>query len=201
MKKESALQYKYRGILSRYLESKRLSMARKWITGRYILDLGCCQAKLLDSEHNQIDYVGIDNSEELIQFNGRRYPAHSFINADLNKIPEIQNHLGNKKFSTVLLLAVIEHLDNPEHLMTFVTSLLSPNGRIIITTPHPLSEHMIDIGAKFRLFAKEGIDQHKPLMSRADLAVMADKLDLKLIHYKPFSFWLNQLIVFQNSAT
>ena len=96
MKVDSVLQYKYKGILSKYLEQKRLKMAQKWIIGTDILDLGCCQAKLLENKYDDINYVGIDNNDELRTFNQRRYPYQSFINADLNTMHQNIELLKNR---------------------------------------------------------------------------------------------------------
>jgi len=193
-------QYEYKGLLSRYLEYKRLSMARPWILGDNILDCGCCQAKLLEYAEGNINYVGVDISDGIIDFNKRRYPDKEFCREDLNLLDQKSKFLANNRFNTILLLAVLEHLQNPENIISYLSERLCLNGRLIVTTPHPFSEKIINIGAKFHLFAKEGIEQHQALISGKELIKLAVGVNLRLIKYKRFNLWLNQLFVFEKIA-
>ncbi len=91
-------------------------MALPWIIGENIFDCGCCQAKLLEYKEKNINYVGVDFSDELIDFNKRRYPDHQFFRKDLNLLNRKSKFLANNKFNTIMLLAVLEHLKDPcEH--------------------------------------------------------------------------------------
>jgi tRNA (uracil-5-)-methyltransferase TRM9 len=114
-----------------------------------MLDLGCGNGRFLDfllSEKIAIDnYLGIDNSPELLKIADHRFNQEyvDFIYADLEHdwISEIENHeekLGNKelKYDFISLFGVMHHIESHEkrvELLTNAKSLLKPDGIIFVT--------------------------------------------------------------------
>src|SRR5262249_61461899 len=50
-----------------------------------------------------------------------------------------------RRFDTVVLAEVIEHLDDAEAMLTRVVGLLSAQGRLVLTTPIRLLERSLDV--------------------------------------------------------
>jgi len=57
------------------------------------------------------------------------------IQGDVN---EINNKLQGYKFDTIILGELIEHVENPYHLLDSLHQLLKGNKQVIISTPNPL---------------------------------------------------------------
>lgn len=114
-----------------------------------ILDLGCGNGRFLDfllSETIQIsNYLGIDNSVELLKIADRRFDQEhvDFLFADLEHdwTIEIQKHkesLGNKevKYDFISLFGVMHHIANHGkrvQLLRDAKSLLNQDGVIFVT--------------------------------------------------------------------
>ncbi len=100
--------------------------------GYKILDLGCGNGRLLSFlEGKQIDYVGVDNSKELLALAAERYPDKKFILSD-----GINLSFGDNSFDMVWCLAVFHHLPGKELRLMFlkeVYRVLKPGGRVLIS--------------------------------------------------------------------
>jgi SAM-dependent methyltransferase len=64
---------------------------------------------------------------------GYRGRASLFV-ADLNK--EFAGALGERRFDVITCLEVIEHVENPRHLLREARSLLKDRGLVVVTTPN-----------------------------------------------------------------
>lgn len=110
----------------------------------YVLDAGCSQgivALLLASSGKEV--VGIDIQPEAVAYANQlletKYKACkdkvSFICSDILEVePE-------KKFDCIIFTEIIEHLENPDAVLDKLESMLSENGRMIISTPFGVCEH------------------------------------------------------------
>jgi SAM-dependent methyltransferase len=98
-----------------------------------VLDAGCGNGRLLDyvlltSEN----YLGLDNSDSLLQIAKERYSQFRFLKKDLNNLEE----LIEKDFSVVFCSAVIIHipgLDNRLKLLENFYKLSIPGAKLIIS--------------------------------------------------------------------
>jgi tRNA (uracil-5-)-methyltransferase TRM9 len=97
------------------------------------LDAGCGNGRLLEAlKDKKIDYLGIDNSAELIKAARINYPGHEFREADildLNNVPE-------NDFVYIFCLAVMQHIPSRELRVKFLQNLaarLKPAGNLIIS--------------------------------------------------------------------
>src|SRR4030042_749263 len=104
-----------------------------------VLDLGCGTGRLYEifsvqggsaSGRKNIDYVGIDFSENLIQIAKERHGNH-FQVADILMLPFSDNY-----FDSVWSIAVLHHIPTDElrkRALSEIKRLLKPNGRVIVT--------------------------------------------------------------------
>ena len=100
------------------------------LEGKKYIDLGCKDGYLLDKAKDLGYQVhGVDISVNIV--NELSKQGFSMKKLDLN------NHLSypDNYFNIVTCLQVIEHLTNPEFLLTEIYRILKPNGIVILSTP------------------------------------------------------------------
>lgn len=100
----------------------------KYHTGGNILDIGCGDSyfdyQLLEKNQNIDKLYGIDIYTKDEFKDGKYIVTNNY------------DKLKNKKFDTIVILDVIEHIDNDyDFLENTVKPLLNKNGKIIITVP------------------------------------------------------------------
>ena len=95
-----------------------------------VLDLGCGQGSFLKRLHGQ-------NLKELHGSDGFKYEGvdssiFQFSQSNLNqRLP-----YPDQDFEWVTAIEVVEHLENPRHLLREVSRILKPGGALLISTPN-----------------------------------------------------------------
>lgn len=185
------------GILSERIKRSRLRRVAPHVRGD-VLDIGCGPALLLAESGAAIaSYTGIDHNAGRIAALQRQYPQHRFHCKDLD---EDVLECG-RKFDTVLLIAVIEHVYNQKHLLKQLVPLLTPEGRIIITTPTPFGNDVVHrIGAALGLFSKDAAHDHIVLYNRRRFEMISRDFGLSLVEYRRFQCGCNQIAVLRRAG-
>ena len=176
---------KKESIVDRILQKWRTYKVKKHIEkNATICDIGCGNGNLLYNLRNHINEgMGMDKN---IQKKKRG-------NITLQPLKIIKKLPFNKNtFDHVILLAVIEHLDQPEEVINECYRILKPNGSIIVTTPAPKSKPVLEwlafkVGA---IDAKEILD-HKKYFSKKDVEMLLKKKKFKEIKTKKFQMGYN----------
>lgn len=101
---------------------------------------------------------------------------------------EISEHLDfpDEYFDYVTMLAVIEHLPDPEMIFKEVYRILKPGGRFIITTPKRAAECFINI------YVKEIESLHKAYFDYEEIKGLCGSM-FNIIDYRTFILGLNQV--------
>ncbi|MBN2407911.1 MAG: class I SAM-dependent methyltransferase [Elusimicrobia bacterium] len=195
MKEKNSKVGQREGVLSPLLGRIRLKkISQKIVPDSSVLDVGCgilCRPGLIQ---RKIDYSGIDIDERTIRANISLFPDGRFYCVDIEKedVPET-----GKKYDFIIMAAVIEHVNNPVKVMTKIGGLLKPQGRILLTTPAPLGEIILKMGACLGIFSREAEKQHNALLGKRDLSRLAECCGLELEYYERFLFGMNQFVVFR----
>ncbi len=95
-----------------------------YIKGR-LADLGCGKVPLYGFYKDYVDeWIGLD-------WNNRSYKNLKIIEQDLSKkLP-----FNKSSFDTILLTEVLEHIQNPDKLLSEIYRVLKKGGHVIITVP------------------------------------------------------------------
>lgn len=109
------------------------TLAQNIKDGERILDVGCGNGRLLESLQNKnIEYLGIDQSENLIKLAAENYPNYRFKVGDLLELSQTKEH----NFDWVFCLAVFHHLPSTSLRVQALKQLknkIKPEGKIIIS--------------------------------------------------------------------
>lgn len=182
------------GWLSPWLQSLRFRKARPWIKGPRVLDLGCSQGELLDWVSGITDYVGVEGRPDAFSVVQKKYPNHHFINTYVDK--DNVSSLDIDERDTVVMLAVLEHLEHPSEVLKGLGKYLVSGGRVVLTTPSPLGKPILEVGSWLGFFMKE-MDEHHEYFSRKDLRELCRQSGYRLVHLQSFEGGLNHLAVME----
>ncbi|MFA5051149.1 MAG: class I SAM-dependent methyltransferase [Patescibacteria group bacterium] len=100
--------------------------------GDKILDLGCGNGRLYELLKNKnVEYLGVDSCENLIEIAKRRTPTKFMVASALN-LP-----FENQKFDIIFSIAVFHHIPSDlfrEQVLKECYRVLKPGGYLILTT-------------------------------------------------------------------
>jgi tRNA (uracil-5-)-methyltransferase TRM9 len=164
--------------------------------GDRVLDIGCGNGRLLTViGGKKIDYLGIDNSEPLIEIARHNYPKRAFQVGDLIKL-----ELDNQAFDIVLLVAVLHHIPSVElrrQALGQIHQVLKPGGYLLMTNwnlwhPNFWRYHLkytfqritgkqdLDPGDILRPWGNTGEYRYFHTFTKNELLKMADKSGFKV---------------------
>jgi 2-polyprenyl-3-methyl-5-hydroxy-6-metoxy-1,4-benzoquinol methylase len=101
-----------------------------------LLDVGCGNGRFagfLEKHIQNFNYMGIDNSKELLQIARETYPQYEFQLLDLQ---ERMSNLLDEKFDVITLFGVLHHIPSRaerERIFKKLTNILKPRGFLIVT--------------------------------------------------------------------
>lgn len=182
--------------VSQYLERLRMNAIRSYILGD-VLDIGCGYGSVVRTfSPNPNNYMGIDHNPTVVQWLKKQYPGYKFLSLDLDS----ESIPTQRKFDTILMIAVLEHLARPERLVSSLTDLLKSTAKVVLTTPTPLGGRVHALGGGMGIFSREAKDDHKGFYSRGSLEELFLMANLKVTEYHLFMAGMNQVAVFQRAA-
>lgn len=184
------------GLFSPWLQSLRFRKAMPWVRGKRLLDVGCSQGELLQWLPDVEDYVGVEGREDICAHARAKHPQHQFINLYLDK--DNVTSLDIKDRDTILMLAVLEHLEHPAEVLAGLGRYLVPGGRIVLTTPSPLGKPILDVGSWFGFFMSE-MDEHHSYFSRKRLHGLCRQAGYRMLRLTSFEAGLNHLAVMEKT--
>ncbi|HVA60329.1 MAG TPA: methyltransferase domain-containing protein [Mycobacteriales bacterium] len=173
-----------------YLQRQRIAKALPWIQpGAHVLDVGCSDGALF-GEGRLASGVGVDLLDSPIRlsppFERRTGEFPSIIGPD-------------ERFDAICMLAVVEHLDDDtlREWAASVPGMLTPGGRLILTTPSPLVDHILHVGIALHLLDGMELHQHHGF-DPATVPTFFGTTGLRLLCHRRFQLGLNHLFVFES---
>jgi len=148
--------------LSRKGSWKELDMLKQHVSpGDRILDLGCGNGRLSALLKDQnINYLGVDFSQKLINIAKNLYPELKFEQADALNLPFPDNY-----FDKIISIAVLHHIPSTRMRVQFLKQVertLKPKGLLVISVwnlwPRPSFFNLFFKYTLLKLIGKSGLD-------------------------------------------
>ncbi len=168
--------------------------------GTSVLDIGCGGGTLISFLEEGASYAGIDVDRENITRLKVQRPQHAFYCLDLDK--DMLPDFSKDSFSSIVLLAVIEHLKSPDLVLSQCRHLMRDHTLLIISTP----TRMGDLASKLFEGAWETLKDtpvhpHVRIYNRETLCAMGRAAGLICKSYERLGWHRqNQLFVFARSS-
>jgi len=183
-------------LLSKYLADARLSRISRFV-GAEILDAGCGHGELLDYlSSNTRRVVLLDRSSERQREVERRIVraevSAKFVIADIDH-GEIR--LDEAPFDTVVMAALLEHLNFPQTALQNIRKMMKKDARLLLTTPSPLGGRLHGAASRISLVYAEAAAEHVSFYSHDTLRVLLESNGFCIERYERFLLGLNQLVV------
>ena len=175
------------GLLSPFLRRARFRAAVPFIRGS-VLDFGCGVGELAQF-CDESRYCGVDRDAAVVQTAKSRFPRCRFS----TELP------SGEKFDTIIGLAVIEHMRDPEALLRQLRDVVALDGRLILTTPHPWFRWAHDLGARVGVFSGEASEEHETFFDAKLMRETARRASWEVLESKRFLFGANQLFVLKRA--
>lgn len=178
-----------KGLLSNFLQKKRIQAVAPFLQGD-ILDIGCGYSEIIHLLPPTSHYIGVDKNPIAIERMRGKFPNRTFYVLDLECQPL---PLENQKFDTIVMLAIIEHLQHPEYIFEQIPIFMKDSANLLITSPTSIAERIHCLGAKLFLFSRLAIEEHQHIYSKDSLNTLLNQFNLVTSEYKKFLLGLNQL--------
>ena len=132
--------YARSGFLIGWIEQRRLACIRRFVDARSnqrILEVGCGGGHVLRLFPG-CELTGVDVSGEMLAKARRKLKGYSarLLKGELHEL-----NLPDAGFDKVICSEVLEHVVDPEAVLTEIRRLVRPGGRVVVTVPN---DHLVN---------------------------------------------------------
>lgn len=177
-------------VIDRALQRWRLRVALRWIRpDARVLDIGCADGAL-GRRLRGGTYLGIDPDPG-------RYGSRRFGDIHEGYFPGALPD-GAGPFDAVVMLAILEHVP-PGAMAEFATAVagaLAPGGRLVVTVPAPLVDHILDVAMRLHVLDGMESEAHHGFDPTTTPTIFGGA-GLRLVQHRRFQLGLNHLYVFE----
>jgi 2-polyprenyl-3-methyl-5-hydroxy-6-metoxy-1,4-benzoquinol methylase len=185
-------------FLDRVLQRQRIRRVRRHIrAGDVVLDFGCNDGRLFQSLGHLMDGgIGIDH--EPCSADNWKGMGENF-QFQLGGL-ELLTPENLPRVNLVTALAVVEHLQEAQirEFARRLAEFIEPNGRILLTIPHPMVDHIVHLGMALKLLSGVSIDDHHGLDPHTAKDLI-EKEGWHLEHWTRFQCGLNNEMLFSRT--
>lgn len=146
--------------------------------GREHLDLGSGEGGLCNAMH-QLGFktTGIEPSESAVLTAKKAYPEIDFVQGAIER--DLSNY---KKFNLITLLDVIEHVSDPEKVLSELVNHLEEDGAVVVRLPISQTFQLDHLSEYANFFMPPF---HNTLFSKSGLKILCKKTGLEIFHEFP----------------
>ena len=100
--------------------------------------------------------------------------------------------LESNSVDCVTLIAVLEHLEKPGHVLSESYRVLKKEGKILITTPAPVSKPILEfLSYRLNIVSPVEIRDHKHYYTKKELSGLLEECGFAGVSARSFEFGLN----------
>lgn len=139
---------------------------------------------------------------DVMDFGGNEGEMGKFVKGNYVVVNYDHSVMEGKMFDTVVMLAVIEHIEYQEVfkiLKNISEKHLKSGGKVVLTTPTKIAMPILECMAFLGMVGRENIDEHKHYWSKKEMYELAEKSGLKVLKYRKFQGGVNQMAVFEKN--
>ena len=153
-------------------------------SGGVLVDLGCDEEMTLLKRHQSTmkKVIGVD-----VVVKSQKQGNFETIHADLTKRLPLKTNSAD----VVTMLAVLEHLPNPEQVVKEAYRILKPGGVFLVTVPSANSRPILELLAKVHIVRQEMVDQHYNYFTHAHLRQITSQAGFKKIAIESWELGCN----------
>lgn len=143
-----------------------------------LVDVGTADGLMLDNLHHRIgplNYVGLDYNRDLLSVTSSK--NFNRVQSDALALPFL-----SAVADVVVATAIIEHVDDPNWMMSECKRILNPGGLFILTTPDPFMEM---VATKIGLLQDAG---HQETLNLKKLRYMLERQGWDVLEARKFMF-------------
>jgi len=164
--------------------------------GDSVLDAGCGNGRLLELlKDKNINYIGVDVSDKLIELAKKRYPENRFLVADNLNLP-----FPDSNFDKAFSIAVLHHIPSAElrkKALLELKRVLKPGGILILTVwdirhkkalPSALKYCLLKLIGKSKLDFRDAfvpwadkVEKYYHFFTKKELQFLVEKNGFKII--------------------
>lgn len=139
---------------------------------------------------------------DVLDFGGNNGELAPFVEGDYTLVNYDHTPMENKTFDTIVLLAVVEHIEVKDVYSIFdkFKKCLRKSGTIFLTTPTPSSEPVLNLLASIGFLDKQNIEEHKHYWNKEDIVKLAQSAGFSIQDYGKFQLGFNQFAVLKHDA-
>jgi len=134
---------------------------------------------------------------DVLDFGGNEGELKQFVKGSYSIVNYDHSPMEGKEFDTIVLLAVIEHINVEEVYLIFqkLFKHLKKGGKIILTTPTPQSKWLLESLASLHILDKQNIEEHKHYWNMKEIYDLAEMNGLRVEFYEKFQLGFNQFAI------
>jgi 2-polyprenyl-3-methyl-5-hydroxy-6-metoxy-1,4-benzoquinol methylase len=137
---------------------------------------------------------------DVLDFGGNEGELKTFVKGTYTLVNYDHSPMHNKTFDSIVLLAVIEHIEVTEvnKLFKIFKGCLRINGTLFLTTPTLASKPILELLAFLNILDKKNIEEHKHYWNKKELFALAQDAGFEIKRYHKFQFGFNQSMVLKH---